>query len=220
MNGSVSYEGAILSGNISINAGANLEELTADHNGVYLPSQGKDGFSKVTVDVPEPVLDSITITMNGNYTPPSGTDGYDNIQVEVPIPEPVLDSISITTNGRYTPPSGVDGYDDILVNVVNSPIFNLYNKKIADAGGSYIMTNFDINIDEGKSYVISVYDPDQHVISNTLFTAVAGGSSFRVSGIGTASYTLSSIGLSSYGGSFRPIYAIVSEVDIRAVYPL
>ncbi len=117
MNGSVSYEGAILSGNISINTGATLEELTADHNGVYLPSEGKDGFSKVTVDVPDPVLDDITITENGTYTPPSGVDGYDDITVNVPIQEPVLESISITENGTYTPPSGVDGYDDIDVNV-------------------------------------------------------------------------------------------------------
>ena len=118
MNGLVSYEGAILSGNISINTEAQLEELTADHNGVYLPSQGKDGFSKVTVDVPDPVLDDITITENGHYTPPAGIDGYNDIVVSVPHPAPVLDDITITENGSYQPPTGVDGYDNITVNVL------------------------------------------------------------------------------------------------------
>lgn len=125
MNGSVSYEGALLSGNININTGAQLEELTADHNGIYLPSQGKDGFSKVTVDVPDPVLDDITITANGHYTPPSGVDGYDDIVVSVPHPAPVLDSITITMNGNYTPPSGIDGYDNIQVEVpIPTPVLD------------------------------------------------------------------------------------------------
>ena len=117
MNGSVTYEGLILQGGINVDTGANLEELTVYENGVYNPSEGKDGFSKVTVDVPAAVLDDITITENGHYTPPIGVDGYDDITVSVPHPAPVLDDITITENGSYQPPSGIDGYDNITVNV-------------------------------------------------------------------------------------------------------
>ena len=118
MNGSVIYEGLILQGGINVDTGANLEELTAYENGVYNPSTGKDGFSKVTVEVPAAVLDDITITENGHYTPPIGVDGYNDITVSVPHPAPVLDDITITENGSYQPPTGVDGYDNINVNVL------------------------------------------------------------------------------------------------------
>ena len=117
MNGSVTYEGAILSGNISINAGGTLEELEVTENGVYTPDQGVDGFSKVTVDVPDPVIQSKSITENGTYVAPEGVDGYSPITVNVPAYVPVIESKSITENGTYTAPSGVDGYSPITVNV-------------------------------------------------------------------------------------------------------
>ena len=65
-----------------------LEELVATENKVYTPT--KDGYSKVTVNVPqtgtsEPsVLEEISITSNGTYTPSEGVDGYNKINVNVP----------------------------------------------------------------------------------------------------------------------------------------
>ena len=138
MNGSVTYEGStLLTGGINVNPGAKLEEKTITENGTYYPSTGKDGFSKVTVNVPQPqpVLASINIEENGTYTPPEGTDGYNNIKVEVPQPQPVLDSITITENGTYTPPEGTDGYNSINVEVPASTV-TLQDKTVT-ANGTY-----------------------------------------------------------------------------------
>lgn len=92
-------------------------------NGVYNASADDvDGYRSVTVDVPDPVLDSLSITANGKYTPPSGTDGYNSIVVNVPSEEPTLDDLSVTANGTYTPPSNIDGYNKVVVNVPDSGI--------------------------------------------------------------------------------------------------
>lgn len=80
-----------------------------------------DGFSEVTVNVPEtvPELEEITITENGTYTP-SETDGYSKITVNVPTEsanggsggnsggggtngEANLISLTATKNGVYHP---------------------------------------------------------------------------------------------------------------------
>ena len=217
MNGSVSYEGLILEGAINVNAGANLEELTATSNGVYLPSTGKEGFSKVTVNVPAPVIDDITITSNGQYTPPSGVVGYDDITVNVPVP--VLDDITITSNGHYTPPSGVNGYDDITVNVPAPAInFNLNNKKIASTGGVYITTPFDIDIVANEDYIISINDVDNSTIYTSTFKYNGSNQNLVFSGFGTVSFNATTIGLSEYSGDYRNIYAKVSPIDTRQIY--
>ena len=138
MNGEVFLEGqSLLTGGIYVNPGAKLEEKTITENGTYYPSTGKDGFSKVVVNVPQPqpVLASINIEENGTYTPPEGTDGYNNIKVEVPQPQPVLSSISITENGTYTPPEGTDGYNNISVEVP-APTVTLQDKTVTE-NGSY-----------------------------------------------------------------------------------
>lgn len=121
MNGSVTYEGAILSGNININAGGDpvLDDITITENGHYTPPAGVDGYDDITVNVQEtpPVLDDITITENGTYTPPSGVDGYDEITVNVPdVPASIL-PLNIVSNGTYEAPEGLDGYNPISVSV-------------------------------------------------------------------------------------------------------
>ena len=65
-------------------SGRNLVEATFTENGVYEPEEA-DGYSRVTVDVPEtvPELEEITITENGVYKP-TETDGYSQITVRVP----------------------------------------------------------------------------------------------------------------------------------------
>ena len=69
---------------------ANLEEISIDENGTYRASdEGLDGFSKVTVNVPEsggvePRLITKTITQNGTYNADSdGADGYSQVIVSV-----------------------------------------------------------------------------------------------------------------------------------------
>lgn len=120
MNGEVFLDGqSLLTGGIYVNPNAKLEEKTITENGVYYPSTGMNGFSKVTVNVPQPqpVLDSITITENGNYTPPEGTDGYNDINVNVPAPTILLQDKTITANGIYTADQGYDGLGEVNVNI-------------------------------------------------------------------------------------------------------
>jgi len=108
-----------IAGNIKLLGGkGNLIDLSVNENGTYEPSGDVDGYKKVVVEVPEPVLDDISITENGTYTPPTGVDGYNSVEVNVPVPpSPVLTTLSITENGTYTPPTGVDGYNSVEVNV-------------------------------------------------------------------------------------------------------
>ena len=196
MNGSVSYEGAILSGNISINTEAQLEELTADHNGVYLPSQGKDGFSKVTVDVPDPVLDDITITENGHYTPPAGIDGYNDIVVSVPHPAPVLDDITITENGSYQPPTGVDGYDNINVNVLPT----LDNISIT-ANGTYQPPS---GVDGYNNINVNVPAPSNAIFKQTLSNLPSPIATFTGADAPLDSLKASIVGVQSGSGDPSP----------------
>ncbi len=68
--------------------GGTIESLTVTQNGVYTASGGVDGYSPVTVEVPDPpapVLIEKTITQNGVYDPEDdNADGYSMIDVEVP----------------------------------------------------------------------------------------------------------------------------------------
>lgn len=142
MNGEVFLDGqSLLTGGIYVNPGAKLEEKTITENGTYYPSTGKDGFSNVTVNVPQPqpVLASINIEENGTYTPPEGTDGYNNIKVEVPQPQPVYEELdeTITVNGEYTynPSSGKDGFSSAKITVnVPAPTVTLQDKTVTSNG--------------------------------------------------------------------------------------
>lgn len=123
MNGEVFLDGqCLLTGGIYVNPGAKLEELNITENGTYYPSAGKDGFSKVVANVPQPVLNSITITENGQYTPTTGVDGYDEINVNV---ETTLQNKTITTNGTYTADQGYDGLGTVSVEVPEKVIRTL-----------------------------------------------------------------------------------------------
>lgn len=62
-----------------------LEEATFIANGTYTPSEGKDGFSKVIVDVDDaPTLEEKTIVENGVYEPSEGVDGFSKVIVDNP----------------------------------------------------------------------------------------------------------------------------------------
>mgnify|MGYP006958166717 CR=1 FL=1 len=104
---------------VEVHEDVNLESLTVTANGNYTPTEGVDGFSDVTVQVPEriPVTESLSVTENGTYEPTEGIDGYDRVSVAVPERVPVTESLTATTNGVYEPDSGVDGYDHVTVAV-------------------------------------------------------------------------------------------------------
>ena len=100
-----------------------IESLSITENGVYTASSGVDGYSPITVNVPqkEPSIESLSISANGTYTAPSGTDGYSPVVVDV---QPDLEDITITANGTYTH-AGKDGYDQVVVNVPQEGITEL-----------------------------------------------------------------------------------------------
>ena len=60
---------------------APVEGLLATSNGQFTPSDGKVGFSAVTVDV-NPDLRPLSVSENGQYSP-DGFDGYSSVSVNV-----------------------------------------------------------------------------------------------------------------------------------------
>lgn len=104
---------------VEIHDDVNLESLSVTANGSYEPSQGVDGWDKVTVEVPErqPVTEPLSVTVNGQYTPSQGVDGFSDVTVSVPERIPVTESLSVTENGLYEPTEGIDGYDRVSVSV-------------------------------------------------------------------------------------------------------
>lgn len=75
---------------------APTEYLSTDHNGTFTPSDGKVGFSSVTVDV-NPDLRPLSVSENGSYQP-DGFDGFSQVTVDAPVPS---GSMEITDNGTY-----------------------------------------------------------------------------------------------------------------------
>ena len=87
------YNYASLTGILSVArlTDAVIESKSITENGTYTAPSGVDGYSPITVNVPQPqpVIESKSITENGTYTAPSGVDGYSPITVNVPQPQPV-----------------------------------------------------------------------------------------------------------------------------------
>ena len=96
--------------------GVDYVDKVFTENGVYLAADyGADGFSSVSVEVPEPVTMSRTITANGEYCcseENAAAVGYDTVVVDV---QPVLETAAITKNGTYVP--SVQGFDKVVVDV-------------------------------------------------------------------------------------------------------
>ena len=102
---------------VEVHDEVNLESLEVTANGNYEPSEGVDGFSDVSVQVPErvPVTESLSVTENGTYEPDTGVDGYDRVVVGVPPIIPDIEPLTVTANGVYTAEG--DGYNPVTVNV-------------------------------------------------------------------------------------------------------
>ena len=133
---------------------ANLGEKTITENGTYLPSDDEvDGYSEVTVNVPEKELSTKTITENGTYSAEDDdVDGYSEVTVNV---EPAtLSTKTITQNGSYSASAdNVDGYSNIVVNV---PASNLDGKTITQ-NGTYQAS--DDNLDGYSAVNVNVPTP-------------------------------------------------------------
>ena len=93
----------------SLEIPAILEELNVTSNGTYTPPEGVDGFSKVTVDVPDipPVLSELSVAQNGIYLPDQGVDGFYRVNVDVPIPaSPIIQPSFFNLSYAYLANSG------------------------------------------------------------------------------------------------------------------
>ena len=99
---------------VEVHEEATLESLTVTANGQYEPSEGADGFSDVSVQVPEriPATESLSVTENGTYEPTEGIDGYDSVTVNVEAPkDPNVceGEFTATETGILTVDTGYEG---------------------------------------------------------------------------------------------------------------
>ena len=108
-----------------------LQLLTATANGTYTPATGYDGFSQVTVSVPEPTLIQKNITSNGRYD--ALTDNADGFsEVTVAVPAPTLIQKNVTQNGVYdASDDSADGFSEVTVAV---PAPTLIQKSVTQNG--------------------------------------------------------------------------------------
>lgn len=115
-----------------------LETLTVDHNGVYLPPSGVDGFDKVEVFIPTTIR-NLLAESNGTYEAPSGVDGFNPVVVDVPSS---TTSLKVKQNGVYTPPSGFMGFSSVDVDTAS-------NVLLFEDGVFYENENYDLRYYEG-----------------------------------------------------------------------
>lgn len=134
---------------VEVHDDVTLDSLTVTQNGSYTPTEGVDGFSDVTVNVPEriPVTESLSVTENGTYEPSEGIDGYDRVVVGVPPTIPDIEPLMVTANGTYT--ASGDGFNPVTVNVEAPKDPNVYEGEFigTETGVLTIDTGY-----EGDSY--------------------------------------------------------------------
>lgn len=136
--------------NVDTEDAPELEEKTITENGVYEPSAGKDGFSKVTVDVAgSGELEELVANENNHtYTPSEGKDGFSKVRVEVPnednyyvVSQAVVADVNGTT---ISVPPVVPGYDAVYFDklIVKCQVqANNEPPKLITTNGTYMPAN-------------------------------------------------------------------------------
>ena len=139
-----------------------IQSLSITANGTYTAPADVDGYSPITVNVPqkEPNIQNLSITTNGTYTAPSGIDGYSPVVVNVPERVPVVESKEITQNGTYTPPQGVDGFNNVVVNVPSSGSSTKLKRLELNNGGQECLFN---------DYFLNLLDYGCEVVCSTSY---------------------------------------------------
>ena len=154
---------------VEVHEEVNLESLTATANGEYTPSEGVDGFSDVTVNVPErvPVTESLSVTQNGTYEPTEGVDGYNRVVVNVPPTIPDIESLTVTENGIYT--ASGDGFNPVTVNVEAPKDPNVCEGEFVGTETGVLTIDLPYT---GDSYpkAIMIYDADGIIKADTPLT--------------------------------------------------
>ena len=211
---------------ISAEGGSNatLVEKTINANGEYNPAEdGADGYSVVTVNVPEsqPILGTKQITSNGSYdAEDDALDGYSGVIVNVPASASAsLGTKQITANGNYSASSdGLDGFSSVNVDV---PTPVLGSKSITE-NGTYDPA--DDSFDGYDSVVVDVplwmrpvaFDLDTGYVSGNVWTL--GGSSVSYSDVyevQSGHNYLLMLG-STVGSRFRAVFTYENTVTSTA----
>ena len=149
----------------------NLIDKTITENGTYT-ADGADGFSSITVDVPQPTPNLIdkTITENGTYTA-DGADGFSSITVNVPqvAPGEIISTPHASTNTiEHTAldQEWADKEKMTLFTPVNCPAVSITVNGTTNTG-KYYVSNHSLRIysSEGGSITISSTQEDFHIIA-------------------------------------------------------
>ena len=198
-----------------------IQSLSISANGVYTASSGVDGYSPITVNVPqeEPNIQNLAISANGTYNAPADIDGYNPITVNVPQKEPNIQNLSITTNGTYTAPSGTDGYSPVVVDV--QP--DLENITIT-ANGTYSHTGKDgydqvvVNVPQEGLDVsnITIKDTPNSLFSNNKWDILMPY--FRNITINPGSNGWNLTNLFSGGGNYTDLSYITFKMNCQMYY--
>lgn len=144
---------------ITINP-APTEVLSTDHNGTFTPSDGRVGFSQVSVDV-QPDLRPLSVSDNGSYTP-DGFDGYSQVTVDVE----QIDALKFL-QGTYYPlgylrfPDGITVYDNLGCFVAQTGLSGVDLNDIVTVKGGY---NF-----KGCSNLETAIAPNLQSADNSMF---------------------------------------------------
>ena len=124
------YKPSQMSTAISNLGGATLGTKTITENNTYnASSDNLDGYSSVTVNVPNPSTGTKQISISSNGTTTENVTDYASAEISVSV-SPNVGTKSITANGTYAASSdSLDGYSSVTVSVPVHPAFTLIGEK-------------------------------------------------------------------------------------------
>lgn len=196
-----------------------------DGEGGTLPTPA--GYDDATIP---PYLIEKTIRANGSYDPTNeGAFGYSNVNVDIGS-APTLVQKTITANGTYNPADdNADGYSSVTVNVSGGSIVKyLDNKLVGSTVEEYFTISLDIPLVANKWYLLAIQDDYvaqfyPAIINHGIF--YFDGTNITNFEIFWASYqryqfdiTSTTIKLKDWTGSWRNIYATITEATTEQFY--